>query len=85
MLLGHAAGLPYFLKNWFWRVRNPKNFMRTIGMLAEQPPIPVMGDSLLHRLTGPLRRRSIGMDGGFSRFMTLQPVVDHMREGVLAR
>ena len=44
-----------------------------------------MGDGLLGLGTGPFRRRSISVDVGLSGSMTLQTVVDHMREGVLAR
>ena len=54
-------------------------------MLAEQPPIPVMGHSLLGLGTRPLRRGPVRVHGGLSGSMTLQPVVDHMGEGVLAR
>ena len=43
-----------------------------------------MGDGLLHGFTGPFGRGSIGVDGGLSRSMALEAVVDDVRQGVLA-
>jgi len=34
MLLRDPAGLPYLLEDWFWRVRNAKDLVRTIRVLA---------------------------------------------------
>ena len=44
-----------------------------------------MGDGLLRLGTGPLRRRSIGMDRCFPGPVPLQPVIYDVGEGVLAR
>ena len=44
-----------------------------------------MGDSLLGLGTRPFRRGPVRVDMGLPRPVPLQPVIDDVREGVLAR